>query len=100
VGWYLASEGPLFALVTAEGGCAMLKDESGRCLMLVFTTAARADSVAHRLGVPGSARPLPRDTLKLVVEARQVGAVGIVVDFDPSSSERITTEQWVPDLTV
>src|SRR5262249_9005693 len=100
VGWQLESHRPLFALVTADGGCAMLKDEYGRCLMLVFTTAIRAETVGKSLGVPGHARRLPGDVVALVSETRQVGAVGIVVDYDPARGEGPVMEQWVPDLSV
>jgi hypothetical protein len=100
VGWQLESHRPLFALVTSDGGCAMLKDEDGRCMMLVFTTAVRAESLARSLGVPGRARRLPGDVVSLVTETRQVGAVGIVVDYDPNRSEGPVMEQWVPDLSV
>ena len=100
MGWQLESHRPLFALVTSDGGCAMLKDEGGRCLMLVFTAAIRAEALAQSLGVPGHARRLPRDVVALVSETRQVGAVGIVVDYDPTRGEGPVMEQWVPDLSV
>ena len=78
----------------------MLKDDQGRCMMLVFTTAVRAEALARSLGVQGHARRLPADLVALVAETRQVGAVGIVVDYDPSRNEGPVMEQWVPDLSV
>lgn len=100
VGWQLESHRALFALVTPDGGCAMLKDEEGRCMMLVFTTPVRAQTLAKSIGVSGYARRLPSDTVALVAETRQVGAVGIVVDYDPARTEGPVMEQWVPDLSV
>jgi hypothetical protein len=98
VGWYLTSSRRLFALVTADGGCAMLKDDVGRCMMLVFTTAERAETLAKDLGVSGVASELPHDSATLAAQTRQVGAMGIVVDYDPKRSAAVI-EQWVPDLS-
>jgi hypothetical protein len=99
VGWQMTSHRPLFALVTPDGGRALLKDDSGRCLMLVFTTAAGAESLARALGLRGMAHLLPADIVALIAETRQVGAVGVVVDYDPARADGPVTEQWVPDLS-
>ena len=98
--WYLVARPPLWSLMTPEGGCAMLRDETGRCLMLVYTSIGGVRELARFLGVDGRPRALPLAAGALAAQAREVGAVGIAIDYDPETAERPVTEQWVPETVV
>jgi len=78
----------------------MLRDHTGRCLLLVYTSVGRVRDLARFLGVEGRPRALPPDAAAMAAQAREVGAVGIAVDYDPEKADWPITEQWVPEALV
>jgi hypothetical protein len=101
VSWHLAIARRLLALRTLDGGFAMVREEgSGRSLLLVFTSRAKALAVQVVLGQPVMMVELPADPVQLMLRVVEYGAVGVLVDFEAGKADAGKREEWLHETNV
>src|SRR5262249_22571017 len=99
VSWYLAVRRRLFAIVSADGNYAMLKDGEEQSLLLVFSSVPQANLVGRLLGENLAVRQLPADPASRLTEIIATGASGIVVDYNPGQADGTLREPWRSELS-